>query len=528
METQVAIVGGGPVGLGLAIELGQRGIDTVVVEKAAEMHSIPKGQNLTQRTMEHFRFWGVEDQVRAARVMPPDYPAAGVNAYGNLLSRFAHPWFRRSDVDQYYFARSERLPQYITERILRRRVNDLPVVTTRYGVAAESVRSTERNAFVGTTGGDIVAQYVVGCDGSRSLVRRQAGITETRSDHDRRMVLLVFRSRELQRILEERFGKVAFFNVLDPSLDGYWRFLGTVDTLERWFFHAPVSADSTADNLDYKALLHESVGTVFPVELDHIGFWDLRIATADSYRAGRVFIAGDAAHSHPPYGGYGINTGFEDARNLGWKLAAELQGWSGAALLDSYTVERRAVFLSTARDFIGAFIENDRAFIQANDPTVDEVGFGVAWKERQAGSGRAVNVFAPHYEGSPLVFGPPGGASSAVGVHDFEARPGHRLPPRRLRSGDDLFAALGTGFALIGGGPAAAPFEAAAGGLRVPLALVPADFADERGSYGSPLVLVRPDHYVCWAGTGEPDNAATVIGRAIGSRPASLVGGAPT
>ncbi len=132
---------------------------------------------------------------------------------------------------------------------------------------------------------------------------------------------------------------------------------------------------TTQDNFDFHALLHRAVGQEFDLEFDHIGFWELRVAIADSYRAGRVFIAGDAAHSHPPYGGYGINTGFEDARNLGWKLAATLQGWGGDALLDSYDAERRPVFASTARDFIERFIEEDRAFLNAYSPDKDQAEF---------------------------------------------------------------------------------------------------------------------------------------------------------
>jgi 4-hydroxyisophthalate hydroxylase len=104
-----------------------------------------------------------------------------------------------------------------------------------------------------------------------------------------------------------------------------------------------------------------------------------------TYRAGRVFIAGDAAHSHPPYGGYGINTGFEDVRNLGWKLAAHFDGWAGARLLDSYSLERQPVFASTAKDFIANYIEEDRAFLKAYDPPQGQGGFrgGVGGAQRR-------------------------------------------------------------------------------------------------------------------------------------------------
>ena len=517
MQADVAIVGGGPVGLGLGIELGRRGIETVIVEREESLHRIPKGQNLTQRTMEHFRCWGVERRVRAVRVMPSGYPAGGINAFGDLMSDYAHPWFRRSEVSSYYFTDNERLPQYLTERVLRDRLGELDSAELLLGTSATGIEERDDRVLVSMSGGGAVeAAYLVGCDGSHSMVREQAGITETRMDHDRRMVLLVFRSKELHGILEKRFGEASFFNVLHPELDGYWRFLGRIDVGEGWFFHAPVPANTTVDTLDYHALLTETVGTAFAIELDHVGFWDLRIAHANSYRSGMVFIAGDAAHSHPPYGGYGINTGLEDARNLGWKLAATLEGWGGDALLDSYTEERLPVFESTARDFIEAFIENDREFIEKYD-FEDESGLAEAWDRRRRGANLGVSVFDPHYEGSPIVFGPPDGVSSAVGRHSLEARPGHRLPPP-VSDSDALFDELGTGFTLlvaksssvrIGG------FENVAAERGVPLRAVRIGEGDA-DSYGSAAILVRPDHIVSWIDDGSPGSEIDVISRSAG------------
>ena len=113
------------------------------------------------------------------------------------------------------------------------------------------------------------------------------------------MVLLVFRSHQLHELLKRYPGK-SYYNVLQPELNGYWKFFGRVDLGTTWFFHAPVPPGTTRDNFDFASYLHEAVGATFDVEFEHIGFWDLRFAIADSYRAGRIFIAGDAAHSHPP------------------------------------------------------------------------------------------------------------------------------------------------------------------------------------------------------------------------------------
>jgi len=514
IDRHVVVVGGGPVGLGLAIDLGLRGISTAVVEREASVHRIPKGQNLTQRTMEHFRVWGVEDRVRAARVMPADYPTGGVTAYGTLRGPYSYRWFRRGQMAPFYFADNERLPQYQTEAVLRERVSEIPVVDALFGWSAVSVGDNQVAIESDGEERTLRADYIVGCDGSHSFVREAAGIGEERSGHDRRMVLIVFSSRELHGLLE-RFGDASFFKLLRPSLDGYWQFLGRVDVGEEWFFHAPVPADASVDGFDVTGLLHEAVGAEFAVDVDYVGFWDLRIAIADHYRSGGVFIAGDAAHSHPPYGGYGVNTGLEDARNLGWKLAAVLDGWAPETLLASYDEERRPVFASTASDFIEAFISDDRDFLQRHDPETDRADFEAAWEERKQGSNVGVHDFEPHYEGSSIVFGPAGGMTSARGFHELTARPGHHLPP--VSVGRGLFDELGNGFALLtrnADHAMANAFEGAAQSMGIPLRVVPLDEGSD--SYGSPQVLVRPDHYVAWVGDGGSDSAEPILTRVVG------------
>ncbi len=510
---EVIISGGGPVGMGLAIELGQRGIKVLVIERYPQPQPIPKGQNLTQRTTETLHFWGCEKELRAARTIPPEVGIGGLTLYKNLMSDYHYDWLNRSSVNEYYLTTNERLPQYETEAVLRARAAQIDSIEIRYGWTVEGVTDTGGNVEVaiaehkGTGRDTLTAAYVVGCDGSKSAVRETGGIPQEQSDHDKLMVLLVFRSDALHEMLKRYPGK-AFYNVLHPDMEGYWQFFGRVD-VGSFFFHAPVPAD-TREDADFETMLHQIVGEPFDLEIDYVGFWDLRVSIASRYRAGRVFVAGDAAHSHPPYGGYGINTGFEDARNLGWKLAATLRGWGGDALLDSYDAERRPVFASTARDFIEFFIDDDNRFLQTFDPAKDREAFEAAWYKRNENAAEVAN-FEPNYEGSPIVDGP--GRPSARGDHRFEARAGHHLAPHILSDGANVFDRLGPGFTLLSFGMRAGPGPAkAAARAGIPLAEV----ADDAGSpYAAPLILVRPDHYVAWVGD-DPAEAAKALLTAAG------------
>ena len=335
------------------------------------------------------------------------------------------------------------------------------------------------------------------------------------------MVLLVFRSYELHKLLERYPGK-SYYNVLQPDLKGYWKFFGRVDLGSTWFFHAPVPPGTTQDNFDFAAYLQEAVGAPFDVEFEHIGFWDLRFMLADSYRERRIFLAGDAAHSHPPYGGYGVNSGLEDARNLGWKLAAVLHGWGGEPLLESYDLERRPVFESTIRDFIARSIETDHQFLEAYDPARDRAAFEQAWQARAQGAVGEVQAFEPNYEGSTVVWGSERRVSSAKGSHRFEARAGHHLAPATLASGRNLFESLGPGFTLLAIGAAAQAvevFRQAAAARSLPLTVVEVPEGGEAQRYEASLVLVRPDHFVAWSSQEAvitPKGAREVLGVAVG------------
>jgi 2-polyprenyl-6-methoxyphenol hydroxylase-like FAD-dependent oxidoreductase len=512
------IVGGGPVGVALALDLGLRGVSSVIVESRTTLANIPKGQGLTQRTLELFYFWGLDKELRAARTMPPGYPIGEITAYGSLTSEYWHAPAGREVVEDFFFQKQERLPQYRMEAVLRRKLGTLQNVQLRAGVTATMVvQSTDgvRATVINERGEPetLEADYLVGCDGGHSMVREAAGIARSGTDFDQNMALVVFRSRDLHDKLK-RFPERSTYRVMHPELHGYWKFFGRVDAAEHFFFHAPVKAGLRGKDADFKAILFDAAGFEFTFEVEHAGFWELRNAVAATYQNGRIFIAGDAAHSHPPYGGYGLNNGIEDAANLGWKLAACFAGWGGERLLDTYSRERAPIFRDVAEDFIAKRIREDDEFLTRYNPARDRVEFEAAWNARDTDVGSRRKAYEPNYEASPIVFGPPGGKTTAHGVHTLRASAGHHLSPQVLSNVRNVFEELGRNFTLLVFEADSGDFERAAQARRVPLKIVHDNIVDDIGSsardnYGAPLILVRPDQHVAW--TGETASDADAI-----------------
>lgn len=515
----VIIVGGGPVGTALGLDLGMRGVTCLIVESRTAIANIPKGQGLTQRTLEHFYFWGLDQELRAARSMPRGYPIGEITAYGNLTSEYWHAPAGREVVGEFFFQKPERLPQYRTEAVLRRKLTTLSNVELRLGVTATAIEQLADGVRVSVTNerGEtetLEADYLVGCDGGHSMVRISAGLERSGTNFDQTMALVVFRSRELHEKLK-RFPERSTYRVMDRDLHGYWKFFGRVDVGESFFFHAPVRAVARGMDFDFKTMLYDAAGFEFVFDVEYAGFWELRNAVASNYRSGSIFIAGDAAHSHPPYGGYGLNNGLEDAVNLSWKLAAYIAGWGGDQLLGTYSAERAPIFRDVAEDFIAARIREDDAFLTRYSPERNRTEFEAAWKARETDVGSRRKAYEPNYEASPIVFGPPGGVTTAYGVHSATARPGHHLSPQILSNGRNVYEELGREFTLLALGKDAGDFEKAARVQKIPLKVVRDSYSKARDNYGASLILVRPDQHVAWSGESAA-NADLILKKGTG------------
>jgi hypothetical protein len=188
-------------------------------------------------------------------------------------------------------------------------------------------------------------------------------------------------------------------------------------------------------------------------------------------------------------------------------------------LLGSYSIERRPVFWETADDFITSRIKRDADFLERYNPQSNLAEFEAAWQARETDIGSRFQQYEPNYEGSPIVFGPPGGVNSAHGVHAFKARPGHHLAPAPLSRGGSTFDALGSGFTLLAfDAPQGAitEFESAAKTLGVPLSVISDSRNGGREMYEAALMLVRPDQYVVWAGEDTAPGAKAVLQHVTG------------
>lgn len=544
----VIIVGGGPAGVALSIELAQRGVRSVVLERTTALHGIPKGQLLTGRTLEHFYFWNCLEQQRAARVLPRDKQIGTITAYETLGSPY---WYDKSIGTSVqpglYFQIGDRVEQYLTERVLRDRLAQLPAARLLTGVNVHDVRQDSTGVEVtvapssasaggkysweiagGTTrSGDVSGavvlhgEYVVGCDGAHSLVREAAGIVVRGFDSGRRLTLTRFRSPELSDYVREVYPDATTYRVLVRGLEGWEGFFGRVDDTGSFFFHAPVPTATVFGPAEALALMRQAAGREFAAEIVDIRFWHGSITMADRFVEKRMFIAGDAAHQHPPYGGYGLNNALEDAANLGWKLAAAVNGWGARGLLDSYDAERRVAFGAIERLMLRGILNNAN-LLDTYNPLVDKAAFEAAWLARARSGDEYKFQFESQYGNSPVVWGADGYQTGAGVPISARAVPGYHLAPCKLSDRTNVFTRLrGEAFVLIALGAESErvqSFASAAKRLGVPLTLIEDSFAGDRVKLGRRMILVRPDQFVAWTDAGQPVDATKILRRVVGSR----------
>lgn len=536
VQTQVIVVGGGPVGLASAIELSRHGIDCVVVEPRRDVSWLrPRAKTTSTRTMEHFRRWGIADAVRRRAPVHQAWSHEVVfctTLLGREVTRFDRCLGLELIDDELVAEGGQQIPQPLVELIMREAVRDEPRVDLRIGarVIAVSQDGGGVTARLETDQGErttVRADYLIGCDGSRSMVRDAIGATFQGSGDERPNFNIVFRSESLATRMSH--GNAVHYWVLNPEQPGLVGRLDLVDTW--WCVLMGVSAEKGA--ADPAALIHNLIGdqsigsddTPVSIEVLATDPWRARMQVSDTFRSGRIFLAGDAAHQNPPWGGHGFNTGIGDAVNLGWKLAGVLNGWGTEKLLDSYEFERRPVAMDTIAvasknmATLGPELVDGR--LVGNAEQFDEARPVVAAAIQRTKSAEFHSldlVLGTSYEHSPIVASEAFGAghpdvSFSPGGYHPRAAPGHRLPHAWLAGHRSLYDLLGPEFTLIGDvhTPAGDDLIKAAVQLGIPLTLVAMDSGFTSPLFDAPLVLVRPDQHVAWRGARPADGERLML-----------------
>jgi 2-polyprenyl-6-methoxyphenol hydroxylase-like FAD-dependent oxidoreductase len=529
----VLIAGAGPVGLALAIELAYRNIRCLVVEQTDGSVDFPTTNLANTRTVEHLRRWGVAERMRFESGYPNDYPRNYLfvtRMDGYEIARFDHPANGAPD-SRSPFSPEGRLwiskPYF--DPVLRAHVATLPLVEVRYDNSFESFQQTERAVIAEVvdkkTGRTetIKADYLVGCDGGRSNIRRALGIQYEGVFSQGMNVAVLFRSPLLKIISH---GPAVQYQIINAQINGA---IAAVDGNELWRLNIRNVKQEQIDTLNAPEKLRFALGENIPFELLAVRPWTGHCVVADKYQDGRVFLAGDAAHLNWPAGGFGMNTGVGDAVDIGWKLAAVLQGWGGANLLNSYTAERKPIAMINVNEAaeMRASFDNQTPFSPKIGEDSDE-GKQLRDKARAAIMRTRAKEFQHdsagielgyRYENSPICVrdGTPA-PELDHGLYMPSTWPGVRAPHVWLKDGRSTLDLFGKHFILLNlSATNTTTITDAAKRVGLPLEVIAIDEPNVRKTYERNLVLVRPDGHVAWRGDAIPADVNEVIDKVRGA-----------
>ncbi|MDA0340489.1 MAG: FAD-dependent oxidoreductase, partial [Proteobacteria bacterium] len=534
IEVPVLVVGGGPIGLSLAMDLAWRGVEVLVCElRARGEPPPPKCNHVAARSMEIFRRLGVAGKLRNAG-LPADYPndiSYRTAFTGKELTRIPIPCRRDRydatagpDTDWPTPEPPHRINQIYLEPILFDHAAQMPLVRTMNRVQIEGF--SQNDDEVVTTARDldsgeqirITSQYMIGCDGGSSLVRKGIGATSEGDAVIGRTQTCFIRAPDLINLQVEQPAWATFS--LNPRRSGN---VYAIDGREKWVVHnylRPNETDFDAVDRDWAIRTILGVDDAFQYELLSKEDWFGRRLIANKFRDRRVFIAGDAAHIWVPFAGYGMNAGIADVMNLSWILAAHLNGWAPASILDAHERERHPITEQVSKYVMNhaQAMASQRGMVPEN--IEDDTPQGAAARAALGQAAYELNV--QQYCCAGLNFGTFYAASPIIS-HDDEAAPGYtmatftastvpgcRTPHLWLDQGRSLYDAMGSDYTLLrmDRGLDVGPLMAAAAAKNIPLDLVDLDGTQASGLYDRKLVLSRPDQHVAWRGDTLPADCA--------------------
>jgi len=530
---RVGIVGGGPVGMTLALELGRRGVPCILFEQRASTTHEPRCTLTNMRSMEHFRRLGLADAIRAAGI-PADYRQDVVfvtRLVGPEVHRFSYPSLEEGAATGTPVAfdhlagaeRPQRISQIFLEPVLKAAIDAHPLVEVCFGWRVDGIEPYDDRVqidAVGPTGKVRVVhvEWLAACDGGGSHIRKGLNIAMEGHPAVGHQLGVFFRSKDLRETTIH--GDALFWWVVNHELRGVFIAL---DGRELYTWHQIVDLDLDLRNVDPVALVRKAAGADIDVQIEAVNPWQAHQLVANRYRAGRIFLVGDAAHLNQPTGGFGMNTGIGDACDVGWKLAAIIDGWGGPKLLDTYESERRPIAVRN----VAAAGDNAANLKRHTVPPILEdpgpqgqmirqmVSMRIEQANRKEFESAGVQL-GYRYDASPLVV--PDGTprpSDDESTYEPDARPGSRAPHVDLGDGSILYDHFGAGFTVVRLGGETAGIAAAAADRGVPLKVL--DLAGHprakaiQAVYRAPLVLVRPDQHVAWRGAAPPDDPLALV-----------------
>ena len=532
-EATVLIVGAGPVGLGLAIELGSRGIDCVLVEQNDRVGYNPRAKLTNVRSMELMRRWGIADRLRNSSPMPKGYPSDVVFAThlnGPLLARFENAFYTKCDGREWYSESAAWLPQYTLEQVLLDRALELPSVSICFSTRLESFTDDGREVAAVVTDLETSAKrtvrgrYLVGADGGRSRVRELLNIGMSGLGAISPNFNVLFRAPALASMHDKGLAvQYWLVNSTVPSL------MGPMDEDGLWYLIATrIGKGVDPSTIDAKELVRMATGLDFDMEIISRDPWVAHRLIADRYRVGNVLLAGDACHLHPPFGGFGMNMGLGDAVDLGWKLAGAIQGWGGEGLLDSYEAERKPVHERVMDEAVTNYSLVGNQLVNENIERDDAVGETARAELGQTILSSKLREFCNlglilgyQYKNSPLIAEEAGEAPAETVTEYYpSAYPGRLAPHFWFADGSSVYDHFGPGYTLLteldGDSADCAALREAAHGAGVPLAIVHVSGTRFRELYGCGHALVRPDQHIAWRGQALPSDAAALLDRVRG------------
>jgi 2-polyprenyl-6-methoxyphenol hydroxylase-like FAD-dependent oxidoreductase len=527
-DVPVIIIGGGPVGLATALDLGRRGVRSIVIERDASTGAelLAKAGTLNERTMEICRFWGIADAV-ANCGFPDDVNLDSLYCTaldGLFIGNDARPCTNERVPPPGALEMLRKCPQFQFDPILARAVAATGMVEMLYGHSFERFEQNDEGVTVQVTSLEtgetktLNGQYLVACDGAGSRIRRSLGI-----EFPGTMLSYSVSAMVRADLSQSKFGVRNRFMFLDTG--GTWANLTSVDGTTLWRFTLVGSEEKLDPAVhDISHDVARAFGPDIPFELLRVFPWRRSQCTIQRYREGRVFFAGDAAHTTSPTGGHGLNTGIGDALSLGWMLHAVLSGQGGEGLLAAYEAERKPIAIrngtfstSNFASWIGA-TDFSRVMDEGAEGDAARADVGAVMSEALNQEWTSTGVgLGYRFEGSPLIV-PDGTPEPPDPVETYEqtARPGHRAPHAWLDDGKSTIDLFGHGFVLLRFDPAidVTPIVSAAGSVSLQVV----DIADPAiaALYERKLVLVRPDAHLCWRGDALPNDCAQLIATVAG------------